>query len=221
MNYKSGDSFQHAVCGRSNQSTFFIDSTGRIYALSAHTLPSARSLGEPLASRFKGQDGANYIGCMMGAEDDLYLMATSAGYGFVARLGDLHTRNKAGKSALTVSDNAEVLPPEHVPSQQGHYCFIVTLSGYLAGYAAEDLPQMGRGKGVKMAGISGPDFKNGKDAMLTAVIVPEGGQLKIYSGKRHIGLKWSELKDYLVERGKKGQKLPRGFQKVAAVEVVG
>jgi len=51
LNYKSGDAYQHAVPGRSNQSAMFLDSTGRVYTVGAHGLPSARSLGEPLAGR--------------------------------------------------------------------------------------------------------------------------------------------------------------------------
>ncbi len=52
LNYKAGDEFRHAAHGRSNQQAVFLDSTGRAYSLPAHSLPSARSLGEPLTSRF-------------------------------------------------------------------------------------------------------------------------------------------------------------------------
>jgi topoisomerase IV subunit A len=43
--------------------------------------------------------------------------------------------------------------------------------------------------------------------------------LTLYSGKRHITLKMSDLEHYKGERGRRGNKLPRGFQKVDAVEV--
>ncbi|MCZ6686551.1 MAG: DNA topoisomerase IV subunit A, partial [Gammaproteobacteria bacterium] len=98
LNFKSGDAFQAAATGRSNQLAVFLDSTGRAYSLPAHTLPSARSLGEPLSGRLKPPDGAVFAGVMMGEADDKWLLASTAGYGFIVRTGDLQSRNKAGKA---------------------------------------------------------------------------------------------------------------------------
>ncbi|MDH3925137.1 MAG: DNA topoisomerase IV subunit A, partial [Xanthomonadales bacterium] len=52
INYRAGDEYQHSARGRSNEQAVFLDSRGRAFSLSAHSLPSARSLGEPLSSRF-------------------------------------------------------------------------------------------------------------------------------------------------------------------------
>ncbi len=58
LSYKTGDAFQAAARGRSTQQAVFLDSTGRAYALPAHTLPSARGQGEPLSGRLDPPDGA-------------------------------------------------------------------------------------------------------------------------------------------------------------------
>ena len=103
--------------GRSNQSAVFLDSTGRTYSLAAHALPSARGQGEPLSSHVTPPPGATFVGVMIGGDDDLYLMATSAGYGFLAKLGDLQTPpERPGKAVITVPDGARVLPPLRVPN---------------------------------------------------------------------------------------------------------
>ena len=103
------DDFAMAARGRSNQLTVFIDSAGKTYALPTHLLPSARGQGEPLSGRLKPADGARFVGVMAGDPDQLFLLASDSGYGFTIRLGDMVTRNKAGKSTLSVPRGAGVL----------------------------------------------------------------------------------------------------------------
>ncbi|HYQ71292.1 MAG TPA: DNA topoisomerase IV subunit A, partial [Gammaproteobacteria bacterium] len=116
MSYKAGDEFAACARCRSNQLVVFIDSTGRTYALPAHSLPSARGQGEPLSGRLKPADGARFVGVMSGEPEQLYLLASDSGYGFVARLGDMYSRNKAGKATLSVPAGGCVLPPVAVRS---------------------------------------------------------------------------------------------------------
>jgi topoisomerase-4 subunit A len=89
LNYRSGDTYLAAAKGRSNQLAMFIDTTGRVYSLMVGTLPSARGQGEPLSSRFRPPDGAAFCGAMIGADKQKYLLASDAGYGFIATLSDL------------------------------------------------------------------------------------------------------------------------------------
>ena len=76
MNYKSGDEFKLAAKGKSNESVILIDSTGRSYALAAHSLPSARGQGEPISGRLNPPSGANFEGLLMGADNQPVGMAT-------------------------------------------------------------------------------------------------------------------------------------------------
>ncbi len=111
LSYKTGDAFLAAARGRSTQLAVFLDSTGRGYSLPAHTLPSARGQGEPLSGRLDPPDGAKFAGVAIGEPADKWLLATDAGYGFIAKLEDLHTRQRAGKAVLNLTDNAQGAVP--------------------------------------------------------------------------------------------------------------
>src|SRR5207302_10562445 len=116
LSYKGGDAFKAMARGRSLQPAVFIDSTGRTYTLPAHSLPSARGHGEPLSGRLDPPDGAKFAGVIMGEPEDLWLLASDAGYGFTVRLKELITDRRAGKTVLNVPENSLVLPPAFVPS---------------------------------------------------------------------------------------------------------
>ena len=100
--------------GRSNQLAVFLDSTGRCYSIPSHILPSARSHGEPVSSRVTPPDGAAFVGVMLGEGRRPVFPVHRRRYGFVARLGDLYVKAKAGKSVLNVPAAALVLPPAPV-----------------------------------------------------------------------------------------------------------
>lgn len=219
LNYKSGDSFQHSVRGRSNQSAMFLDSTGRVYAVSSHDLPSARSLGEPLSGRVKSPDGATFTGVMMGSDESRFLLATSIGYGFVANIGDMTSRNKAGKAVLSVPAEAQVLMPQEIRDPKQELLVALGSDGKLLAFPISDLPELAKGKGNKILGI--PKAANAKSQIsLQAVrVMGPRNSLRIVSGKRHTTLRFKDVQEYVGERGRRGLSLPRGFQKVAEITV--
>ncbi len=219
LHYKSGDGFQSRAQGRSNDTAMFLDSTGRVYCVPAHGFPSARGLGEPISGRVKPPDGANFVSVMMGKEPEHYLFSTSAGFGFIAQLGNLVSRAKAGKSVISVPAGAEVLPAVKVHDLKTDLVASISNFGSLLVFPIEDLPEMTRGKGNKIFNIPGKKFKEGSESMVAVAVVPKGGKLKVHSGKRHTVIKYKELSDYTGSRGQRGRKLPRGFQTVQSVEV--
>jgi len=215
--YKSGDAFKACDRGRSNQAAVFMDSTGRAYTLAAHTLPSARGQGEPLSGRVKPPTGATFAGVMIGDADDRYLLASDAGYGFVARLGDLQSKNKAGKAVLTRPGDAGVLIPQAVRDNEDGWVAAVTSSGHLLVTELGELPLLGRGKGLKIIQIPPARVKAREEFVVAIAVVPDGGQLTVHAGKRHVTLKPADLEHYQVGRGRRGRKLPRGLQRVEAL----
>ena len=219
LSFKSGDIYLHAARGRSNQSMACIDSTGRTYSVSVHSLPSARSQGEPLSSRLNPPAGATFHGVMMGDDTDLYLLGTDAGYAFLAPLGEMHTKNKKGKAVLRVPAGAGVLTPQYIADPEEDWLAIITTGGYLLVYLSGELPQMGKGKGVKMINIPSRKLKAGEEKVLAAVAFREGDKLVLHSGKRYLRLRPGDIDHYVGERGLRGRKLPRGFQQVQRVEV--
>lgn len=220
LSFRSGDGFLAAARGRSNQQAVFLDSTGRSYSLPVHTLPSARGLGEPLSGRLTPPDGAAFAGVMVGAPEAVYLLASDAGYGFLASLEDLHAKNKAGKAVLALPRNARVLPPMPVADPTQDLAAAVTSEGYLLVFPVTELPRLAKGKGLKMIHVPPARAAAASEHVTAVAAVPADGTLILYSGQRHMSLKPADLEAYRAERGKRGRKLPRGFRSVASMAVV-
>jgi topoisomerase-4 subunit A len=219
LNYKSGDEFAAAARGRSNQLAIFIDSVGKTYALPAHSLPSARGQGEPLSGRLKPADGARFVGVLAGDPDQLYLLASDSGYGFVCKLSDMVTRNKAGKATLSVPKGATVLAPVPVRSLQDDWIVAVSSEGYMLVIPLSELPQMGRGKGIKIINIPSAKLKSREEFVAAIDCIQDGEKLTVFAGKKHKTMKAVEVDEFEGERGRRGRKLPRGYQKVDRIRV--
>jgi topoisomerase-4 subunit A len=219
LSYKSGDSYKMSVHGRSNQPVVILDSTGRAYTVPSHNLPSARGQGEPVTGRINPPSGAGFGGLMMGADDRLYLLSSDAGYGFVARLGDLQSKNRAGKGVLTLPKGGQVLQPAPIASVEESQVAAVTSEGRLLIFPLSDLPQMARGKGNKIIGIPPARVLAREEYVIAIQVFTVKDTLVIYSGKRHQNFKMKDLEHYQGERGRRGNKLPRGFQKVDSMTV--
>ena len=220
LNYKAADGYQDAVKGRSNQPVIIIDSTGRAYNIPAHTLPSARGQGEPLSGRVTAPDGARFVALIMGKPEDYYLLSTSHGYGFVCQLKDMLTRNKSGKALLNVPEGAEVMPPVKVRDLERDWVAAATSDGYLLVIPLRELPVMARGKGIKIINIPAARLKSGEEKLAAITLIQPGEKLTVYAGKRHKTMPAAEVDEFDGERGKRGRKLPRGYQKVDALETV-
>ena len=214
LSYKAGDAFKVAAPGRSNQFAVFIDSTGRSYSLAAHSLPSARGQGEPLTGRLTPPPGAGFECVLLPDDDALYVLASDAGYGFVVKGEDLQAKNKAGKTLLSLPAGARVIAPRPVTSREDDWLAAVTTEGRLLVFPVRDLPQLAKGKGNKIIGIPGERVASRDEYLTDLAILPPGATLVLQAGKRTLSLRADDLEHYKGERGRRGNKLPRGFQRV-------
>ncbi|HEU4602820.1 MAG TPA: DNA gyrase subunit A, partial [Steroidobacteraceae bacterium] len=221
LSYKTGDAFQSAARGKSTQQAVFLDSTGRAYSLLAHTLPSARGQGEPLSGRIDPPEGATFAGVMIGDPEDRWVVASDAGYGFVVKLEELHSRNRAGKAVLKVPEKSGVLAPAPVPASDEALLCAVSSDGKLLAFPVKDLPELPRGKGNKIFGLSSKKVESREEFLAAIAVVSPDQNLIVRSGDRKMTLKFSELKDYRGERAQRGAVLPRGWRKVERLEVEG
>ncbi len=219
LNYKAGDGYKLSAQGKSNQQVMLLDSTGRSYAMAAHSLPSARGQGEPISGSLNPPSGSTIEGALMGPDDQRILLASDAGYGFVATIGDLQTKNKAGKAALTLPKGGQVMSPQLIGNASASLLAAISNEGRLLVFPVTELPEMARGKGNKIMNIPSARIQAREEFVLAIAIIAEDEILTIYSGKRHLSLKLSDLEHYRGERGRRGNKLPRGFQNVDSVEV--
>jgi topoisomerase-4 subunit A len=219
LSYKQGDAFQAAARGRSTQQAVFMDSTGRAYALVAHTLPSARGQGEPLSGRLDPPEGATFAAVLIGEPGDRWLLACDAGHGFVARLESLLVRNRAGKAVFNLPDNARVLAAAPVPEVAGALVVAVSSEGRMLAFPVADLPEMERGRGNLIFGIPGKKSRTGEELMVAATVVAPDQAVAVWSGERRMTLTWKDLQHYLGARGQRGAVLPRGWRKVERLGV--
>jgi len=217
LNYKSGDSFQSSARGKSNQMLVALDSTGRTYAVPSHKLPSARGQGEPLTSSVTPPGGATFKSVMMGADKDQYVMLSDAGYGFICEIENMLTKNKKGKATLSVPKGAEALPSLQINNLEQDFIAVVTTSGYLMIYSVSELPELAKGKGVKLINVPSKLLKARDEYVLGATTFKKGQHVLVHAGKRYLRLKGQDLDHYIGERGKRGRKLPKGFQAVKAI----
>jgi len=221
LSYKAGDGFKAAAGGRSNQYAVFIDSTGRSYSLAAHSLPSARGQGEPLTGRLTPPPGASFECVLLPEDEALYVIASDAGYGFVVKGEDLQAKNKAGKALLSLPAGARVVAPRPLASRDEDWLAAVTTEGRLLVFPVRDLPQLGKGKGNKIIGIPGERVASREEYLIDLAVLPSGATLVLQAGKRTLSLKAEDLEHYKGERGRRGNKLPRGFQRVEKLLVEG
>ena len=221
LSYKAGDGFKAAAPGRSNQSAVFIDSTGRSYSVPAHGLPSARGQGEPLTGRLAPPPGASFECLLMPEDEALYVVASDAGYGFVVKGEDLQTKNKAGKGLLSLPKGAKVMNPRPVTDREQDWLAAVTTEGRLLVFKVADLPQLGKGKGNKIIGIPGERVASREEYVTDLAVLADGATLVLQAGKRTLSLKGDDLEHYKGERGRRGNKLPRGFQRVDGMTAEG
>ncbi len=218
LSYRSGDGFKDAVKCRSTQPIYILDSTGRAYSTSAHDLPSARTQGEPLTARLNPPVGAVFTHLLAGNPDDWYLVASHLGYGFRVQLKELLTKNKAGKTLITLADNAKLLKPSPVQND-ADLLAVATLQGRLLIFPVHELPALARGKGNKLIQMTAADLATGKDCLVAAIVMSGQSPLKVLSGKQFLTLKAADIAQYSSNRGKRGHSLPRGFQRVDGLAV--
>ena len=219
LSYKSQDKFWDAAQGRTNQLVVFLDSTGRSYSTMAHTLPSARGQGEPASSKFKPPLGAKMISVACGEPDRLYVSASDAGYGFVVKLEELYCKNRAGKVILKCPAGSSALRLRAIDNLETALIATVSNEGHLLLFPLSELPILNRGKGNKI--ISIPAAKDGvrEDYVVDMVVLSPKDSLVVVTSKKSLTLPPKELKHYRGERGRRGHKLPRAFQKVEALTV--
>lgn len=214
LSYKVGDEYKMAVPGRSNQQAIFLDSTGRSYSVMAHTLPSARGQGEPLTGRVSLPAGAAVEAVIFGEENQLALLASDAGYGFLCPIKELYCKNRSGKAVIKLPPNSQLIKPFIIQNKETDRIAVVTNTGYLLIFPIKDLPELNRGKGNKIIQIPSAKAAKREEFIIEIVGLSAEQSLQCVTGQRTLTLKPSDWRHYMAERGRRGSKLPRGYQRV-------
>lgn len=219
LSYKSGDTYQSAALGRSNQPAVFMDTTGRTYSLAAHTLPSARGQGEPLTGRLNPPANAQFVAVLFGDSTQQFVVASDAGYGFCVKLEELYAKNKNGKATLSCPNGSKPLHPRLITNRETNLVAVATNTGHMLIFPLKELPELAKGKGNKMLSIPGSRVATREEFLVDMALLEENQLLVLKAGSKQLKLKPNDWKHYLGERGRRGHKLPRAFQKLDSITV--
>jgi topoisomerase IV subunit A len=148
------------------------------------------------------------------------MLVSDAGYGFMVQLQALFVKNRNGKACLKLPPGARMLPPRHCTGKPGELLACVTNTGRLLVFPISEVPQLNRGKGIKLIQIPGPKVLSREEYLLDVrVLGPNQPGITVYAGKRQFTLKRSDLTHYEAKRATRGHRLPRGLQAVTSMTV--
>ncbi|HCA89895.1 MAG: DNA topoisomerase IV subunit A [Legionellaceae bacterium] len=220
LSYKTHDAFKAQIAAKTNQLIIFFDSEGKVYNLPAHTLPSARGQGEPLASRLNLSENASFEALISSQEAPCWVLACDAGYGFKILTSELYVKNRSGKACFKLPEHSRLLPPQQLMDTAQSSVACVTRRGRLLVFLTSELSLLAKGRGNKLINISTSTMQNQEDALVDIQILTENSALVVHAGKRHFTLKPCDLDYYRGERGRRGHFLPRGLQNVTKLVVI-
>ncbi len=205
ITYKTGDAPYAIFETRSIHNVAMIDTTGRAFSIEAAAIPGGKGDGVPLSSLVELAPGARLAHVVDAQPGRSYLVANSAGYGFVVKSEELLTRMRAGKTFMTIEDGVEVLRPALVPAKPE---MAVTLSehGRMLLFDASELKELARGRGITLMGLD-DDEKMKAVGFASAKAVSVAGKSR--SGKeRVVRVSGEQLQKHIVHRARKGCLLP-------------
>lgn len=220
LNYKSGDAHLKSFKGKSNKNIFFIDSNGRSYSLPVNKLPSSKGQGEPLTGKLSPPMEAKFVDLLMGEESRLILISSSFGYGFISNIANLNSKTKYGRPTIKLCNNASIMEIVFIDNVDTDLLAVATNKGRLLIFKLSELPRLNKGKGNKLININKKELESGREFVAGICTLNENKKLKIYSGKKHLSIKFEQLHNYLGKRAYRGNTLPKGYQKIIKIESI-
>ena len=212
--FKAGDGLYGTMECRTVDPMIVIGSNGRVYSLLVSALPGARGDGSPITSMIELESGTQPVHYLAGAADQTLLLANTGGFGLLAKMGDLITRQKGGKGFLTLDAGDVVLPPVLV--QAGHTQVVcLAQGGRMLVFALDELKlQSNGGRGLTLMEVDAR-----KDPLISVTTAHNGVKV-IGSGRggkdKEEDVRNSGYAAHIGKRARKG-KAVEGLQKVSRV----
>jgi topoisomerase-4 subunit A len=176
--FKTGDALYGAFECRTVDTLVAVGSNGRVYSVPVAQLPSARGDGSPVTSMIDLEPGSKLVGYAAGAPERPLLLATSNGYGFIASLGDLVTRQRGGKQFINVDEGAEPLRPQPFDPAADTLVACLSERGRMLVFELSDVKtQPGGGRGVTLM-----DVDDRERLLIALPIGAEGARLGATKG---------------------------------------
>ena len=201
--FKPGDGCYGVFACRSVDALAVIGSNGRVYSIAVAALPGGRGDGQPVSALVDLEAGTQPLHYLAGDAGRMLLLASSSGYGLLARQGDLATRQRGGKTFLAVSGAERPLAPVVVDASARRVACL-SASGRLLVFGLDELKlQPGGGRGLILADV---DLAAGDGLIAVAAF---GDALRVGGAGRggkakELVLKAASLEPHLGRRARKG-----------------
>lgn len=207
--FKSGDALYGTFECRSVDSLIVFGSNGRVYSVAVSGLPGARGDGQPITTMIELETGTQPLHYVAARPDTTLLLANTGGYGLLAKLADLSTRQKGGKSFLTLDADDHLLPPVIVGADHTRVAAL-SMSGRFLVFPLDELKlQPNGGRGLTLMELDAKDPLVSVATCASALTVLGSGR----GGKaKEEGLRGAGLSAYLSKRGRKGKPLDLGMK---------
>jgi topoisomerase-4 subunit A len=198
LKFKEGDSLAFLVPAHTTDKLLVAASDGRIFTIGADKLASGRGHGEPLRLMIDLDEKAEIVNLLAHQAGAKLLVASTAGYGFIAPEDDLLAQKRGGKQVLNGDLKAVLrVTGDHVATIGDNIKALI--------FPLSELPEMGRGKGVKLQ-----NYKQGGLVDVTVFSAETGPEWADGGGRRR---NWPDWKDWLGKRAGAGRQGPRGMRK--------
>jgi topoisomerase-4 subunit A len=201
--FKAGDALYGAFASRTTDTLVAWGSNGRVYSVSVASLPGGRGDGVPVTSLIELEGGTHLMHYYAAPADQALLLSSSAGFGFIAKIGDMVSRVKAGKSFMTLDDGALPLTPMPLWPQATQVACLCD-DGRLLVFGLDEMKTLsGGGRGVTLIGLEG------KERLVQAAPIGTAGVVLLGSRgvkASELELKGAALASHVGKRARKGRK---------------
>ena len=200
IKFKDGDGPRFAFHAETTDKLLVFGSNGRFYTVQASNLPGGRGMGEPLRLMVDLPNESEIIDILIHKPGQKLLVASTAGDGFIVAEEDVVAQTRSGKQVLNVSGDTRALLAKPV---RGDHVACVGQNRKVLVFPLDELPEMGRGKGVRLQ-----KFKDGGLSDATTFTLADGLTWLDPAGRTRTE---TELDEWSAKRASAGRMAPRGF----------
>ena len=216
LSYRGEDKLQDYARGKSNQTAVFIDSSGKVFSIPSHSLPSARGMGEPISGRVNAESGVNFISALIGEPDDKFIFTNTAGYGYISEFSNTISNKKTGKAFMKIPEGASLIKSQKL-REDHQYIAAVSSIGKLLIFRLDELPILPKGKGNKIINIPTAKFKSKEERMLDIQLLAEDSNLVVHYGTKTRSVPFKDWQHYISSRAKRGNILAGHLKRVESI----
>ena len=215
--FKAGDSLYDTFECRTVDTVLCFGSNGRVYSVPVTQLPGARGDGQPLTTLVELESATQLVHYVVGPLTAMYLLSNSGGYGFMATIESMVSRNRSGKSFLSLNDQERVLRPSLVDAASQNNTLAVaksvacvSMGGRILSFDISEMKIMEKGgRGLMLMDLDKKDALAGAAAYVRSILIKGTGR---GDKEREETLEIRSLNNAKATRAKKGKTTELGFK---------